>query len=174
MENTLIPPRSQMILPGRIDKNRMSQDEAEHVWTTEANELKNGVKMARAIMPHRLNEVPVFVLNDSNVSKKIDAGTVLSKLNMAECINDRGALEGGVSDAGCYEYLGKLTKGIDNSVVSGDGVSTDPENITAVRDCPVPTDIKEVRSFFRLASYYRKFVPAFAGIAAPLHALATK
>jgi len=59
-------------------------------------------------------------------------------------------------------------------VVSGDGVSTDPEKIKAVRDWPVPTDIKEVRYFHGLASYYRKFVPAFAGIAAPLHSLAGK
>jgi len=48
-------------------------------------------------------------------------------------------------------------------VVSGDGVSTDPEEIKAVRDWPVPTDIREVRSILGLASYYRKFVPAFTG-----------
>jgi len=53
-------------------------------------------------------------------------------------------------------------------------VSTDPEKIKAVKDWPVPTDIKEVRSFLGLASYYHKFVPAFAGIAAPLNALAGK
>jgi len=59
-------------------------------------------------------------------------------------------------------------------VVSGEGVSTDPEKIKAVRDWPVPRDIKEVRSFLGLASYYRKFVPAFAGISAPIHAMAGK
>jgi len=97
----------------------MSPDEAERVWTTEANEIKNGVKVARVIMPHRLNEVPVLVLNDSNVSKRIDAGTVLSKLTMGECINEEGALEGAfVSElgAGCYEHWSKLTQGIDGSV----------------------------------------------------------
>jgi len=116
MENTFIPPRSQRILPGRIEMNRMSHGEAEHVWTTEVNELKNGVKVARAIMPHRLDKVPVLVLNDSIVSKKIDAGTVLSKLTIAECMNKGGAVEGDVSYTGCYEHLSKLTEGIDGSV----------------------------------------------------------
>jgi len=59
-------------------------------------------------------------------------------------------------------------------VVSGQGVSTDPEKISPVEDWPVPIDVKEVRSFLGLASYYRMFVFAFAAIAAPLHALTAK
>jgi len=59
-------------------------------------------------------------------------------------------------------------------VVSEDGVSTDPEKIKAVRNWPVLTNIREVRSFLGLASHYRKFVPVFAGIAALIHALAGK
>jgi len=56
-------------------------------------------------------------------------------------------------------------------VVSSKGVGTDPEKISAVQDWRVPTDVKEVRSFLGLASYYKKFVPSFAVFAAPLHAL---
>jgi len=59
-------------------------------------------------------------------------------------------------------------------VVSSKGVGTDPEKISAVQDWPVPTDVKEVRSFLGLASYCRKFVPSFAALAAPLHALTGK
>jgi len=37
-------------------------------------------------------------------------------------------------------------------VVSSKGVGTDPEKISVVQDWPVPTDVKEVRSFLGLAS----------------------
>jgi len=59
-------------------------------------------------------------------------------------------------------------------VVSGDGIATDPEKIKTVTEWPVPTSVKEVRSFLGLAGYYRRFVKGYANIAAPLHALTKK
>jgi len=59
-------------------------------------------------------------------------------------------------------------------VVSGQGVGTDPEKIVAVKDWPCPISLKEVQSFLGLAGYYRRFVPAYAERAAPLHRLAQK
>jgi len=56
-------------------------------------------------------------------------------------------------------------------VVSGEGVATDLTKIEVVKDWSTPNEIRDVRSFLGLASYYRRFVPAFAEIAAPLHSL---
>ena len=58
--------------------------------------------------------------------------------------------------------------------VSTEGLSTDPAKVEAIREWPVPACLRDVRAFFGLCSYYRKFVPKFSEIAVPLHALSRK
>lgn len=53
--------------------------------------------------------------------------------------------------------------------VSAGGVSTDPDKISAVREWPVPSTLKELRSFLGFCSYYRRFIEGFSQIAGPLH-----
>ena len=59
-------------------------------------------------------------------------------------------------------------------VISEEGVQTDPAKLQAVKEFPVPTNVKALRSFLGLASYYRRFIPQFARIAGPLHTLTRK
>ena len=59
-------------------------------------------------------------------------------------------------------------------VVSAEGVRTDPKKIRALLEFPVPANVKALRSFLGLASYYRRFIPQFSRIAGPLHALTKK
>ena len=56
-------------------------------------------------------------------------------------------------------------------VVSAEGVQPDPDKLAAVRNWPVPTTVKEVRSFLSFAGYYRRFIPHFAQIADPIQEL---
>ena len=56
-------------------------------------------------------------------------------------------------------------------VVSKQGVATDPDKTVVVQDWATPSTGKQVRSFLGFAGYYRRFIPAFAKVAAPLHQL---
>ena len=59
------------------------------------------------------------------------------------------------------------------NVVSDNGLKMDPAKIEAVATCPEPQNLKEVRSFVGLCAWYRKFVPDFATLTAPLHSQGT-
>ena len=59
-------------------------------------------------------------------------------------------------------------------VISKDGVRPDPDKVSATKEYPVPSSVKDVRAFLGLANYYRKFVKDFAKIAGPLHDLTKK
>lgn len=53
-------------------------------------------------------------------------------------------------------------------IISSQGVSTDPEKISAVADWKRPSNLGELHSFLGFASYYRRFVEGVARYAAPL------
>ena len=59
-------------------------------------------------------------------------------------------------------------------VVSKEGVACDPDKIDCVRNWETPKCVTEIRSFVGFASYYRRFIPHFAHIAAPLVRLTEK
>ena len=49
------------------------------------------------------------------------------------------------------EYLGHL--------IDANGKRLTPENITAIKRAPMPTNVQQLRSFLGLLNYYRKFLP---------------
>ena len=58
-------------------------------------------------------------------------------------------------------------------IVRADGVRPDPEKVSALRRMEV-SSLKSLRAFLGLASYYRKFIPEFAHLTAPLVMLLKK
>ena len=64
------------------------------------------------------------------------------------------------------KYLGMIIK-------PGE-VQMDPGKVSAVKDWPTPSNLKEVRVFIRFTNFYRRFIKDFASIARPLHDLTRK
>jgi len=119
IEGVMVPARSQAIVPGRVEMTRMTSDagDGNNVWTTEVGELRNGVNVARAILPERLDNLPILVLNSSDLPCEIQAGTILTELALAQC-NDESEEEIVTSPVGeqSYLHLSKLLDGIHGDV----------------------------------------------------------
>ncbi|KAK3105335.1 hypothetical protein FSP39_022873 [Pinctada imbricata] len=63
-------------------------------------------------------------------------------------------------------YLGHL--------VTKDGLSPPPDRIDAIKNYPIPSSAKQLRSFLGLMGWFRKYIPDFASIADPLYFLLKK
>ena len=61
------------------------------------------------------------------------------------------------------EYLGHI--------LTPDGLKTNPRIVEAIKAYPQPQNVKEIRQFLGLSSYYRRFIERFAAVAQPLTAL---
>ena len=59
-------------------------------------------------------------------------------------------------------------------IISDDGISVDPGKVSVMENLQPPENIRDVRSFLGMTSYYRKYVPNFSKIARPLTALTRK
>ena len=47
---------------------------------------------------------------------------------------------------------------------TSDGVVTDPNKVRALRDMPIPTDVKSLKRFLGIVTYLAKFLPKLSSI----------
>ena len=121
--------------------------------------------MEKCVGDLHLNEVLVFlddliVFSDTLEEHEVRLMKVLNRLK------DYGLK---LSPEKCHffktsvKYLGH--------VVDAQGVHTDPNKVSALRDWPRPSTRKELKCFLGFAGYYRRFVEGYSKIAKPLNSL---
>jgi hypothetical protein len=59
-------------------------------------------------------------------------------------------------------------------IISARGVRPNEDKVAAIRDIPIPTNAKEVRSFLGVINYYLRFLGNLAGKVEPLNRLLKK
>lgn len=59
-------------------------------------------------------------------------------------------------------------------IVDSSGLHVDPEKVSAILNIPSPSNVTEVRRFLGMASWYRRFLPNFSTLIAPLSNLLRK
>lgn len=58
--------------------------------------------------------------------------------------------------------------------ITTDGIKPETEKVETIRSLPAPINVKEIRSFIGMISYYRRFIPNMSNIATPLIELTRK
>ena len=59
-------------------------------------------------------------------------------------------------------------------IVGEHGLKTDPSKVEAIKSFPVPTTVKQTRRFLGMAGWYRRFIPNYSEITAPITNLLRK
>jgi hypothetical protein len=72
------------------------------------------------------------------------------------------------------EFSVKKTKYLGFIIKAGQGVSMDPEKVSAITAWETPKMVKGIRSFIGFTNFYRQFIRDFSGVVAPLTKLTGK
>ena len=59
-------------------------------------------------------------------------------------------------------------------IIDARGIRVDPEKVECIAKFPRPTSVREIRRFIGMAGYYRRFVPNFSELSAPMTNLISK
>jgi len=88
-DDVLVPPKSQMDVTARTVFNcvNTTSDSPPEVWSTRPSEVKDGVLVARTLLPDRTSELPIRILNTTDIPVKVCRHTVLSNLEPVEPVS---------------------------------------------------------------------------------------
>lgn len=118
--------------------------------------------MERCVCDLHLNEVLVFLDVFSDTLEEHEA-RLMKVLNRLKDYRLKLSPEKCHFFKTSVKYLGH--------VVDAQGVHTDPDKVSTLRDWPRPLNRKELKCFFGFAGYYRRFVNGYSQIAERLNSL---
>ncbi|GBG69829.1 hypothetical protein CBR_g4658 [Chara braunii] len=121
------------------------------------------------VLRHQLNRFVVVYLDDILIFSK----------SMEEHVKHLEEVLQVLNEAQLHLNLEKFEFGRDSVIylghrLSANGLELEATKVDVIREWPQPANVRELRSFLDLASYYRKFVPKFSVIAHPLSRLTSK
>ena len=105
----------------------------------------------------------VIIYSDTQEEHDEHVGLVLELLTGARLHTKPQKCEFGKTST---EYLGVL--------ITPNGIEMDPKNVSAVRDWPIPSELRDVHAFVGFGNFYRRFIKNFSGIVRPLTQLTKK
>jgi len=123
-DDVIIPARSEMIVPTKMQFRKMSGGVYEPDWSTESTCVKEGLHVSRTLVPRDVwTDIPVRVMNVKEEPMTLKANTVMSNLQEVEVVSkeemkNTAKLEvKDVSDKEAVpEYLQKMIDSVDDSI----------------------------------------------------------
>jgi hypothetical protein len=119
-------------------------------------------EMNKLFGPH-LNKFVCIYLDDILVFSQTEA----DHLKHLCLVLDRLKASGLKAKLSKCEFFKKELK-ILGHIVSEEGTRPNPAKVVVVQDWPTPQTVYDVRSFLRLANYFRKFIRGYAALTSPL------
>ena len=105
----------------------------------------------------------ILVSGESEEAHLRNLGAVLTRLEQAGIRLKREKCEFLLPQV---EYLGHC--------ISAKGLHSTEEKVEAIKACPTPTDVTQLKSYLGLLTYYGKFLPNLSTLLAPLYELLQK
>ena len=134
--------------------------------------LPFGLNCSPAIFSRQIASVLAPLLQKGWVKNYLD-DLILWATDFAELLSRLKELFGLLTNQGIKLNLSKCTFGLKEvtflgHLISEEGSKPTPKNVESVLRMKAPTTVKQVRRFLGMVGFYRKHIPSFAKIAAPL------
>jgi len=120
-ENVLLPPKSESIVSGRVMLHSVSGTNTAGQWASNLNRLTPSVSVAHVLIPERLLNVPMRVLNTGETAAYMKKGSTIADLEQVEvCEYIKDENSSSDLDPMQAAVMGKMIDGIDESITKSE------------------------------------------------------